>query len=37
MDSPHGEAPLLELRDLVFHQRDHRADHQRRSAPRDAG
>ena len=31
----HGEAPLLELGDLVFHQRDQRADHQCRSTARD--
>jgi hypothetical protein len=29
------EAALRELRDLVFHQRDERADHERRAAARE--
>ena len=37
MDALHGETPFLELRDLVFHQRDQRTDHERRSTPRDPG
>ena len=37
VDALHREAALLELGGLIFHQRDQRADHQRRAAARDAG
>ena len=37
VDALHGEAALLELGHLIFHQGDQRADHQRGAAARDAG
>ena len=37
VDALHRKAPLFQLRHLIFHQRDQRADHQRGAAQRDAG